>query len=83
VKTAFMRKPNRFPTRFPPGSKYVLESRGPMVHRYVELPNGRRVTLPARKAATCCAADVSLVPNLDTEKKVRAKSSRPRVHAEF
>jgi len=77
-----MRKLNRLPTRFPPGAKYVLESRGPMVHRYVELPDGRRVVLPTREALTCCcAAEASLVPRLGPEKQVRAKPARPRVSA--
>lgn len=77
-----MRKPNRLPANFPPGSKYVLESRGPAVHRYVELPDGRRVALPTRKALTCCcAAEASLVPRLGPEKQVRAKPIRPRVLA--
>lgn len=59
-----MRKSTRLPTRFPLGSKYVLESRGATVRRYVELPDGRRISLPSRKAVTCCANDASLVPTL-------------------
>jgi hypothetical protein len=43
----------RLPARFPVGSKYVLESRGPFVRRYIEFPNGRRVQLATRKAASC------------------------------
>lgn len=35
-----------------------------MVCRYVELPDGRRIALRARKALSCCAADVSLVPQM-------------------
>ena len=71
-----MRKSTRLPTRFPPGSKYVLESHGATVLRYVELPDGRRVPLPSRKALTCCAADVSLVPTLADAPAVAATGGR-------
>ena len=59
-----MRKSSRLPTRFPVGTKYVLESHGGEVHRFVEFPDGRRVTLSKRKAATCVCADedVSIIP---------------------
>jgi hypothetical protein len=59
-----MRKSSRLPTRFPEGTKYVLESHGGEVHRFVEFPGGRRVNLGKRKAATCVCADevVSIVP---------------------
>ncbi len=75
-----MRKSSGLPARFPPGTKYVLESRGASVDRYVELPNGRRIPLPSRKAATCCASEVSLVPKLEGEK--RTKPVRRRAVAE-
>jgi hypothetical protein len=39
--------------RYPVGSKYVLESRGLSVWRYIEFPNGRRVRLATRKAFSC------------------------------
>ena len=74
-----MRTSSRLPTRLPAGTKYVLESRGAWVHRYVELPDGRRVKLKARKAQTCCAADVSLVPALGVP--VRTGAARGRVLA--
>ena len=57
-----MRKSNRLPTRFPEGTKYVLESEGGMVRRFVEFPDGRKIVLPARKAMGCCAEEVSIVP---------------------
>ena len=57
-----MRKSNRLPTRFPEGKKYVLESDGGIVRRFVEFPDGRKITLPTRKAQTCCAEEVSIVP---------------------
>ena len=37
------------PTRFPVGSKYVLEGRRFFVRRYIEFPDGHRVQLPTRK----------------------------------
>ena len=59
-----MRKSSRLPTRFPEGTKYVLESHGGEVRRFVEFPDGRRITLSKRKAASCLCADddVSIVP---------------------
>jgi hypothetical protein len=45
-----MRSSARTPLRFPVGSKYILEARGPFVRRYIEFPNGRRVQLATRKA---------------------------------
>jgi len=47
-----MRKSSRLPTRFPEGTKYVLESHGGEVRRFVEFPDGRRITLSKRKAAS-------------------------------
>ena len=47
----------RLPARFPIGTKYVLDGRGPFVRRYIEFPNGRRVQLATRKALSCtCVA---------------------------
>ena len=34
----------RLPEHFPIGTKYVLEGCGPFVRRYIEFPNGRRIT---------------------------------------
>ena len=52
-----MRRFQRLPARVPLGTKYVLESRGPFVRRYVEFPNGRKFQLATRKALTCtCSA---------------------------
>jgi hypothetical protein len=61
-----MRNSTRTLMRFPVGSKYVLEGRGPFVRRYVEFPDGRTVQLATRKALSCkCAAKqrISLVPD--------------------
>jgi hypothetical protein len=58
-----VRPKTRLPKRLPVGTKYVVESRGEFVRRFVELPNGDRIDLPTRKAHTCdCAEQVSIVP---------------------
>jgi len=44
---------SRVPARFPVGTKYVLESHGKLVRRYLELPSGHRIRLASRKALTC------------------------------
>jgi hypothetical protein len=37
----------RLPSRFPVGTRYVIEGRGGRVQsRYIEFPDGRQVTLP-------------------------------------
>lgn len=69
-----MRKSSRLPTRFPEGTKYVLESHGSEVRRFVEFPDGRRITLSKRKAASCVCADqelVSIVPPAIAAKRAR------------
>lgn len=74
-----MRSSDRLPTRFPDGAKYVLESHGGMVRRFVEFPDGRRVTLPARKAVACTRADlteVSLVPAVAEAPASRRRAAR-------
>lgn len=79
-----MRSSNRLPTRFPDGAKYVLESHGGMVRRFVEFPDGRRVTLPARKAAACvCSelAEVSIVPAVAETQLPRRRPARRTVRA--
>jgi hypothetical protein len=56
----------RVPARVPVGTKYVLESHGSLVRRYVEFPDGRRIELATRKALTCtCAAwrEISIAPD--------------------
>jgi hypothetical protein len=38
----------------PAGTKYVVESRGEFVHRFVELPDGARIALRKRKSSRLC-----------------------------
>ena len=62
---------NRLPARFPDNTKYVLEARGAAVHRFIEYPDGRKVELKPRNAATCDCARQTLVPAMDAGKRRR------------
>ena len=57
-----MPRSSRLPARFPVDTKYVLEARGHMVRRFIEFPDGRKMELKPRKAATCHCTDSALVP---------------------
>ena len=58
----------QLPRRFPVGTKYVLESRGTFVRRYIEFKDGRRIELEPRKPQTCgCVQAASLVPDAGIE----------------
>jgi len=70
---------SRLPARFPIGTKYVLERRGSVVRRYIELPGGDRINLKLRKALTCtCAAQrgVGIVLDRDPEALDASPSDR-------
>jgi hypothetical protein len=73
-----MRKSSRLPTRFPEGTKYVVESDGGVVRRFVEFPNGRKIALSPRKAMTCCADEITIVPVVA---HAEAKRARRRARA--
>src|SRR4029077_8829906 len=62
-----MRRSPRLPKRFPVGTKYILESYGGFVRRYVEYPSGRRIELETRKALSCGCFDSSIVPELGAD----------------
>jgi hypothetical protein len=67
-----MSKSIHLPEHFPAGTKYVLEAHGPLVRRYVEFPNGRKMLLSTRKAVslTCIAPqDISIAPVCNAEGK--------------
>jgi len=71
------------PTRYPVGTKYVLEARGPFVRRYVEFPNGRRIKLATRMALPCTCAEreqTNIVPDHSTD-VVDASAFRRRILA--
>jgi len=58
-----VRNTYRLPKRLPEGTKYVVESAGQFVRRFVELPNGRKIPLSTRKAHPCaCGERISIVP---------------------
>jgi hypothetical protein len=42
---------SHLPRRLPVGTKYVVESRGEFVHRFIELPDGARIALRKRKSS--------------------------------
>lgn len=44
-----MRTSDRLIARAPAGTKYIIETRGLFVHRHIEFPDGRTVTLPKRR----------------------------------
>ncbi len=61
-----MFRTSRLPTRFPVGTKYIVEGCGRRVRRYVEFPDGRKVQLATRKALTCTCAElqrISIAPD--------------------
>ena len=58
-----MRNTYHLSKRLPEGTKYVVESAGQFVRRFVELPNGRKIPLSTRKAQPCaCGERISIVP---------------------
>jgi hypothetical protein len=71
------RTSNSLPTRFPVGSKYVVESWGPIVRRYVDFPDGRRVRLSDRMALACSHERARFRPA--ELKRRKNKQDAPRV----
>jgi hypothetical protein len=65
---------SRLPRRMPEGTKYVVESDGAWVRRFVELPNGKKIILPSRKASRCgCGERVSIVPEQEAQEAQEAQ----------
>lgn len=73
-----MPKTSRLPTRYPEGTKYVLENVGGTIRRFVEFPDGRKIVLRPRKAVACCSDEISLVPIVA---QAEAKKTRRRTRA--
>ena len=75
-----MSSTSRVPKCVPVGTKYVVESNGRSVRRYIEFPNGRRVNLAARKPLSCECLEwkqISVVPDRGAAvAKVRPSRSR-------
>ena len=54
--------------------KYIIESCGPFVLRYVEFPDGRRIQLLTRKAVSCgCQSQqqLSIIPDQSFDEEDR------------
>jgi hypothetical protein len=73
------RTPTRLPWRFPVGAKYVVEGYGgdegnfQVIARYVVMPGGQRINVPA---------DISSPPRaLAFRRRANAKQSRPKNQA--
>jgi hypothetical protein len=75
---------SHLPKRFSAGTKYVIESCGPFVRRYVEFPNGRRIKLATRKAVSCtCPVQqkISIVPSHNVDLVDNTPAFRRRIFA--
>ena len=71
------------PMRFPVGSKYILESSGPFVRRFIEFPNGRRVQLPTPVFCVCWEwQQIGIVPD-QRAAPVDAPSTSKKQRASF
>lgn len=67
-----MPKPSHsLPTTFPVGTKFIVESCGPIVRRYVEFPDGRKVRLSDRRALACSHERARLRPGKLKRRKNR------------
>lgn len=53
----------RLPKNFPDGTRYVVETHGAVIRRYVVFPSGRKINLSNRKAVryACRESNVSVV----------------------
>jgi hypothetical protein len=64
---------HRLPSRFPVGTRYVIEGRGGHVQqRYVEFPDGRQIPLPVdsnERRSTCARPGRSQLPSGNGRKK--------------
>ena len=82
------RRQGRLPRRFPVGAKYVVEGYGGeegalrVVARYVVLPGGRRINVPADPAIPAPAGALTFRrrPN---SKRPQAKAPLPRTGKKF
>ena len=65
---------NHLPSRFPDGTRYVIEGRGGRIHlRYLQFPDGRTIALPAmERAATRHSAR-----NDGSKSRPKKNSNRP------
>jgi len=73
------RTSDRLPQRFPVGSKYVVESHGSVLNRFVEFPNGRTVMLTKRVALSCTTRSGTRIKK--PARQPRAKREGVRVNS--
>jgi hypothetical protein len=69
---------SRLPTRFPVGTRYVIEGRGGLISlRYLEFPDGRKVDLPSDLAARTRSRPRTRVPRVSPQKPGLKKMLNP------
>ena len=69
---------SRLPTRFPVGTRYVIEGRGGLISlRYLEFPDGRKVDLPSDMAARSRSRPRSRVRRVNLQKPAPKKIFNP------
>ena len=70
-----MTSSRRVPRQLPVGSKYVLESDGQLVRRFIEFPSGRKIQLADRKALTLTSLASSPDEHFTASNQSRRRSS--------
>jgi hypothetical protein len=63
---------HRLPSRFPVGTKFVIEGKGQVYSRHIEFPDGTFVPLPARQVPT------ALKPKAPISRRQSARRRRNR-----
>ena len=65
----------RLPSRFPVGTRYVIEGRAGHVHlRYLEFPDGRQIKLPADRTQREPRSPLTTGPRRKAAGKAAARS---------
>ncbi len=64
------------PARFPANTKYAVEVYGPMVRRYVEFPDGRKIELSPRAEPKAASGWWRLRPKPAGQSRVRPPPRR-------
>jgi hypothetical protein len=66
---------SRLPSRFPVGTRYVIEGRGGHVHlRYLEFPDGRQIKLPADRVTQRERSPLTTGPRRKAASRAAARS---------
>jgi len=67
---------SRLPSRFPVGTRYVIEGRGGHVHlRYLEFPDGRQINLPADRTQREPRSPLTTGPRRKAASKAASKAA--------